>query len=569
LASALVVPGVSVEARFDILPPLPTPSGIVGAAGIVDRLPTPAGLVSVSRVSELRALLGPGTPVTMPEVVHALATGASEVVVSPVAGGSPAFVDLVNDDSAKVIRLRARCNGKWANDLSVDVKGIADTSGKVVRVTLRLLRFGAVVEEFDGLRVVPGDPFDLFEVINTTSSLVVAFDPALDGVEPAPGTYTFTDLVHPTPVPEQGGASALFNLVPTGAVPPVQVSVVIAATASAATVRVLVKGAVKEQFQGLTMDPDSPHYLPAVLASQSALVRAQLLSSQAAGKQLPHATTDAVPFTSGSSPQVSDYLTALDLLTDDTRIDTLLACLEPARDGGDVHQVHSAMTAQAVAMADAGAPCIAYGSITAAEDVSDTDRLGRLKEHGAVVRNRRFVLVSPPGAAGVVAGLVARLDPQDSPTFKPAPMFEVPPATYRQSELDVLLGPDANLCVVENRAGHGVIVLKGIDTTGDQISVTRVADEAIRETKAICENFIGVLNSDDARIALKAQIVATFTRMEREGALVPSTDGTDPAFVVDVYSTQQDFAQGIVRVDIAVRPVRSIDYVYATIRVKN
>ena len=55
------------------------------------------------------------------------------------------------------------------------------------------------------------------------------------------------------------------------------------------------------------------------------------------------------------------------------------------------------------------------------------------------------------------------------------------------------------------------------------------------------------------------QIVATFTRMEREGSLVPSTDGTDPAFTVDVYSTQLDFAQGIVRIDIAIRPVRSID----------
>jgi phage tail sheath protein FI len=96
-----------------------------------------------------------------------------------------------------------------------------------------------------------------------------------------------------------------------------------------------------------------------------------------------------------------------------------------------------------------------------------------------------------------------------------------------------------------------------------------VADLAIRETKAISENFIGRLNTDAARIALRQQIIATLTRMERDGALVPSTDGSDPAFVVDVYSTQQDFAQGIVRIDIAVRPVRAIDYIYATIRVKN
>jgi hypothetical protein len=185
------------------------------------------------------------------------------------------------------------------------------------------------------------------------------------------------------------------------------------------------------------------------------------------------------------------------------------------------------------------------------------------------VRNRRFALVAPPGAEGAVAGLVGRLNPRESPTFKPVPLFGVPPARFRESELNRLLGATTNLLVVQERVGRGVVVLRGLDTSGDQISVTRVADIAIRETKAISENFIGQLNSDEARLALKQQIVATFTRMEREGSLVPSTDGTDPAFTVDVYSTQLDFAQGIVRIDIAIRPVRSIDYIYATLRVKN
>jgi hypothetical protein len=216
-------------------------------------------------------------------------------------------------------------------------------------------------------------------------------------------------------------------------------------------------------------------------------------------------------------------------------------------------------------MAEAGTPRIAFGSVTADEQPDP----GRVRDHAATVRNRRFVLVSPAGAEGAVAGVVGLLNPQESSTFKPVPLFGLPAARYRESELNRLLGPAINLCVVQDRAGRGVVVLKGIDTTGDQISVTRVADQAIRETKAIAENFIGRLNTEEARIALRQQIIATFTRMERAGALVPSTDGKDPAFVVDVYSTQQDFAQGIVRVEIAVRPVRAIDYIYATIRVKN
>lgn len=181
------------------------------------------------------------------------------------------------------------------------------------------------------------------------------------------------------------------------------------------------------------------------------------------------------------------------------------------------------------------------------------------------------MLVAPPGAAGAVAGMIGRMAPQESPTFKNVPLFGIAPARYRESELNRLLGPATNALVVQSRNGHGVVVLRGIDTTGDQISVTRVADEAIRETKAISENFIGTLNTNDARIALRQQIIAVFVRMTRAGALVPGVSGDppDPPFLVDVYSTQEDFAGGIVRVDIAVRPVRAIDFIYATLRVKN
>jgi hypothetical protein len=262
---------------------------------------------------------------------------------------------------------------------------------------------------------------------------------------------------------------------------------------------------------------------------------------------------------------VQQYQNAIDRLSDDPRIDLVIASVEPSRSDAEVRQIHQSLAAHAVAMAENAAPRIAFGSVTAAE----RNNLDQIREHSALVRNRRFALVSPPGAEGAVAGLVGRLNPQESPTFKSVPLFGVAPARYRESELNRLLGATTNLLVVQERVGRGVVVLRGLDTSGDQISVTRVADIAIRETKAISENFIGQLNSAEARLALKQQIVATFTRMEREGSLVPSTDGKDPAFLVDVYSTQLDFAQGIVRVDIAIRPVRSIDFIYATIRVKN
>lgn len=562
---ALVVPGVRVEAKFDVLPPLPAPSGILGAVGIVDRPPASGALISATKVTEIAQLLGPGTVSSMPEVAHALANGVSEVVIAAVAGGQPAEARLLNANSEEVVRLRTRTNGAAGNSLTAEVRTVTDASNQVVRVTLGLGRRGQVLETFADLQVAPGQPDDLFEAINSQSTLVVAVDPGFANVMPNPGTYAFTDTILQINVPETApGTRNLLSMRPAPNADPTGLSVQIAAgDNNTVTARVFQRG-LQEEFTGLGMDPDSNSYLPYVLASGSQLVRFVPLSSRDANR-LPSATAQPTAFANGNSPTVQQYQDAVDRLADDPRIDLVLASIEAGRPDAEVRQIHQALVAHAVAMAEAAAPRIAFGSITAAE----AGDLAQIREHSALVRNRRFVLVAPPGAEGAVAGLVGRLEPQESPTFKPVPLFGIPPATFRESELNRLLGSTTNLLVVEDRAGRGVIVLRGIDTTGDQVSVTRVADIAIRETKNISENFIGELNTDEARLALKQQIVATFTRMEREGALVPSTDGKDPAFLVDVYSTQQDFAQGIVRIDIAIRPVRAIDYIYATIRVKN
>jgi len=559
----LVVPGVSVEATFDVLPPLPAAAGIIGVVGIVDRPPTDGGLVGVSRVSELQDLLGPGTVASMPEAAHALFSGAREVVVSPVAGGAPARTSLLNTAGDPAVRLRARSNGAWGNALRADVRAVTNAAGDVVRVTLRILLGDKEVERFDDLVVEPGQAFDLFGVVNSRSAYVVAIEPGFEGDDPEPGDYAL-DNQGKVAIPQSGATGTMLMDI-RGVGDPAGVTVKITGADDAIGVEVLRNGARQEIFTGLTMNPDSARHLPAVLSAESRLILATPRSSLAGTARLPRATTAPATFADGASPNVAAYQTAIERLSDDSRIDLVLASFEPALAKESVVQIHQSLLAHAVAMTDSGAPRIAFGSITP----DDADDLDGIRDHAAAVRNRRFVLVAPPGAAGVVAGLIGRMEPQESPTFKSAQLLGIPPAKFRESELNRLLGSSTNLLVVQQRVGRGVIVLKGIDTTGDQVSVTRVADRAIRETKAISENFIGRLNSADAREALKQQLIATFTRLERSGALVPSTDGSDPAFLVDVYSTQQDFAQGIVRVDIAVRPVRAIDYVYATIRVKN
>src|SRR3954447_22173644 len=196
----LVVPGVSVEARFDVLPPLPASSGVIGAVGIVDRPTT--DLVGVTKASEVRTLLGPGTETTMPEVIHALANGAREVMVASVEGGSPASVTLFNStnpaDRRAAVLLRCRSNGAWGSQLRAEVRGIANSAGQIVRATLRLLLGSRVVEQFTDLQVAPGMPDDLFDTLNRRSRYVIAIDPGFDNAMPQENTYPFAG---DTPVP--------------------------------------------------------------------------------------------------------------------------------------------------------------------------------------------------------------------------------------------------------------------------------------------------------------------------------------------------------------------------------
>ena len=92
--------------------------------------------------------------------------------------------------------LRARSNGEWGNDLRADVRGIANADGDIVRVSLRLLREGAVVETFSDLQVAPGEPDDLFDTINRQSRFVVAVDPGFADAIPKEGTFAFDDDRH-------------------------------------------------------------------------------------------------------------------------------------------------------------------------------------------------------------------------------------------------------------------------------------------------------------------------------------------------------------------------------------
>ena len=314
-------------------------------------------------------------------------------------------------------------------------------------------------------------------------------------------------------------------------------------------------GSLIEIFENLSMGASSDLYLVEYINKNSQLITAKDLHSNS---KTPNNNPEAMEsnFSGGVSGQISkeDYEAALDKLEGDPEVDIVLACdvSDPA--------IHSLIEAHCLKMSIEAKNRIGIGSVARGESIRD------ITSRTTTLASDRFVVVAPYGNLGSVAGLISRLNYFESPTFKVISGISKLEATYTPSEQMELL--KAGIIPLEAQRGRGIIVVKGIATSKEQISVMRVADHSVRGVKGISDLFIGTLNNKDGRAALSGSIGAFLDRMVREGALVPSTDGKEPPYIIDVYSSEMDFAQGIVRVDLAVRPVRAMDYIYATIKVE-
>ena len=97
-----------------------------------------------------------------------------------------------------------------------------------------------------------------------------------------------------------------------------------------------------------------------------------------------------------------------------------------------------------------------------------------------------------------------------------------------------------NVVPVAVEGQRGPVVLRGLTTDGDQINVRRIADRAVRGVKMIGDLFIGTLNNEDGRSALKQKLTEFLLQMQKEGAIVPSTDAPpDPAFHVGIEAAKR------------------------------
>jgi len=167
------------------------------------------------------------------------------------------------------------------------------------------------------------------------------------------------------------------------------------------------------------------------------------------------------------------------------------------------------------------------------------------------------VTLSGNYTAACVAGLLSATAPHISPTNKVLPAVSDLEYRYAYGELEALL--NAGVAPVELR--NGARVVRGITTDINgpfaQVTTRRIVDKAKAGVRQVGEAFVGRLNNERVRAALKGAIQGFLDRMVSDEALL--------AYGLEVSATRDEQIAGIARVDLLLQPTFSIDYLAVTI----
>lgn len=162
--------------------------------------------------------------------------------------------------------------------------------------------------------------------------------------------------------------------------------------------------------------------------------------------------------------------------------------------------------------------------------------------------------VKLPGsyAASAFSGLLSSLSPHQSPTNKTLDLGNLS-KRYSSAELKLLL--QSRVVALEVR--NGVRVVKGITTSTNtawrQITTRRIVDYARFGVRSAAEAFIGLLNNDRVRKALKGSINGFLAGMVDDEMLI--------SYKLDVTATREEEIRGIAKVTMTLQPTFSIDYI--------
>ncbi|MFI9379614.1 phage tail sheath C-terminal domain-containing protein [Kutzneria sp. NPDC052558] len=323
------------------------------------------------------------------------------------------------------------------------------------------------------------------------------------------------------------------------------------AAASCVAVR-LDRGSIVENY----VAPDGATLAAAVTAGSTL---ATATADATHGSELPAAGVDGYFGTganktgaNGESATADDYAAGLELLANQT-VNIVVPAGQDATSFGAQLQAHLAETEQA-----------------------DHERIGVLGAPGSTVpeflghsiASDRIVLVAPgialaggthlPPAytAAAVAGLLGSAPAQTSLTNKALTVPGLAVAANRGEQAQLITR--GVLSIVDKQ---GFRVVKGVTTEGpgepfSAIPTRRIVDFAKYGVRAAANPYIGRLNNDRVRSALKSTVDAFLTGMVSDEALT--------SYSLSVSATRAQEIAGEVAVTMTIQPTFSIDYIRVT-----
>lgn len=191
--------------------------------------------------------------------------------------------------------------------------------------------------------------------------------------------------------------------------------------------------------------------------------------------------------------------------------------------------------------------------IQANETLTETDA------DGDVTTTSNDVTLSGTYSAAPIAGLLSTLAPQSSPTNKTLSALTKLSQRFSYSDVKDLI--NGGLMVLEER--RGIRVVRGITTemsTGGPfkyVTTRRITDFAKAGIRKASDPFIGKLNNERVRKALRGAIDGFLTTMVQDEALI--------SYELQVTATRQDEISGRAIVSAILQPTFSIDFVAVTL----
>lgn len=177
-------------------------------------------------------------------------------------------------------------------------------------------------------------------------------------------------------------------------------------------------------------------------------------------------------------------------------------------------------------------------------------------DSAAVAPNPADVILPGAYAAAAVAGLLASFSPHISPTNKVLPVDGLE-RVFTSPELTQLV--QRGILLLEKRLGFRIV--RGITTQPPgsafaQITTRRIVDYAKYGVRSAATPYIGLLNNERVRGALKATVNSFLSEMVLDEMLV--------SYELTVTATRDDERKGIARVTMVLRPTFSIDFIKVT-----